>query len=155
MIYGSLLGDLSIRIPTNCKNGNARLSIVHCEAQKELFDKKVEILGEFMASYKLVTPKEDIRTGKVYNSWRGGSKAHKNFTKIYTILYPNNIKTISESFLNLINHPIALAFWFMDDGTERGTLATHCFSENEITLLINWMKNTFNIECSRQKNLSN
>lgn len=152
MVLGSLLGDLSIRIPTNCENGNARLSLVQSEKQEELFMEKVKILGEFMASYKLVTPKEDDRTGKIYKSWRGSSRAHKLFTKIYNELYINDVKTITSSFLAKIHHPIALAYWFMDDGTERGTLATHCFSSEEVTLLINWMLNTFEIECTRQKN---
>lgn len=152
MILGSVLGDLNIRIPKNCANGNARLSIVQSEQQEELFMEKVKILDTFMASYKLTVPKPDPRTGKVYKSWRGSSRAHKEFTKIYNLLYINDIKTITIEFLNKIYHPIALAYWFMDDGTERGTLSTHCFKPEEITLLIDWMYSKFNIECTRQKN---
>ena len=43
----------------------------------------------------------------------------------------------------------------MDDGTKRGTIATNCFSEKEVDLLIEWMKEKWNIICTKQKNLKN
>ena len=152
-ILGSLLGDLSIDLTKQMKN--AKLCLVHSIKQEELFMKKVEILGEFMGNYKLYTPAPDKRTGKIYQSWRGNSKAHKLFTEIYNLLYPNGIKTITWEYLHKINNPIALAFWFMDDGTYNGQIATNCFTEQEIDLLIIWMKEKWNIDCSKQKNLSN
>ena len=151
-IYGSLLGDLSIRKDPNGQN--ARLCLVHCAKQKNLFMEKVRILDIFMGNYKNVNT-EDRRTNKIYYQIRGNSKAHPEFTNIYNILYINNVKTITSEFLNLITHPIALAYWFMDDGTNRGTFATNCFSEKEVDLLIEWLKNKWNITCTKQKNLSN
>ena len=152
-ILGSLLGDLSINLTGKMKN--AKLCLVHSIKQEELFMKKVEILGEFMGNYKLYTPAPDKRTGKIYQTWRGNSKTHKLFNEIYKLLYPNNIKTITQEYLHKINNPIALAFWFMDDGTYNGQIATNCFTEQEIDLLIIWMKEKWNIDCSKQKNLSN
>lgn len=149
-ILGSLLGDLSIDLTGQMKN--AKLCLVHSIKQEELFMKKVEILGDFMGSYKLYSP-QDKRTGKVYQTWRGNSKSHKNFNKIYNLLYSNGIKTITQEYLDKINNPIALAFWFMDDGTERGTIATHCFSEEENKLLQKWMLEKWNIKCSLQREL--
>ena len=43
----------------------------------------------------------------------------------------------------------------MDDGTYSGQIATNCFTEQGIDLLIIWMKEKWNIDCSKQKNLSN
>lgn len=146
MILGSLLGDMSLRLDESNRNNNARLYIVQSIQQEELFMKKVEILSEFMGSYRLYTPNSDSRTGKVYESWRGNSKAHKVFTDIFTLLYPNGIKTITQKYLNKINNPIALAYWFMDDGSSNGTLATNCFSEQEVNLLMYWLKNKWGIE---------
>ena len=34
----------------------------------------------------------------------------------------------------------------MDDGSNNGTLATNCFSEQEVNLLIYWLKNKWGIE---------
>lgn len=150
-IYGSLLGDLSIG-KTDSQHPNSRLYIVHSEKQKELFMKKVEILGEFMGTYRLTNLTPDKRTGKIYATYRGNSKAHPIFNKIRDLLYINNIKTITQSFLDKIHSPIALAYWFMDDGTYIGNLATNNFSEQEVDLLINWLKETWNIDCSKEIN---
>lgn len=146
-ILGSLLGDLSIDLSGQMKN--AKLCLVHSVKQEELFMKKVEILGEFMGNYKLYS-QYDNRTNKTYQMWRGNSKSHKIFNDIYNLLYSNKVKIITQEYLEKINSPIALAFWFMDDGTERGTIATHCFSEDENKLLQNWLLNRWNIKCSLQ-----
>ena len=152
-IRGSLLGDLSLSAPNYKGALNSKLAIVHSEKQEELFMSKVKILGDFMGNYKLQIPAPDKRTGKVYKTWRGNSKSHPVFTKIYNELYINGTKKITEKFLGTITHPIALAYWFMDDGTYRGTLATHCFSLEENKLLMNWMGDFWGIECTIQKEL--
>ena len=152
-ILGSLLGDLSIDLTGQMKN--AKLCLVHSKKQEELFMKKVELLDNFMGSYKLYNSTPDKRTGKIYETLRGNSKSHKVFTNIYNLLYPNKVKQITQCYLDKIHHPIALAFWFMDDGTERGTIATNCFSSNEVNTLINWMQNKWGIKCTKQKNKDN
>ena len=155
MVLGSLLGDMNLSVPGVNRNVNSRLAIVQSEQQEELFIKKVKILGEFMGSYRLYISNPDNRTGKVYKSWRGNSKAHKVFTDIYYLLYPNGVKTLTKEYLNKINNPIALAYWFMDDGSECGTIATNCFSLDEVELLINWLKTKWNIIATKQKNRVN
>ena len=151
-IYGSLLGDLSIGM--NKRSKNARISLIHCEKQEELFMKKVELLGEFMGNYKLYEESFDKRTQKRYATYKGNSKAHEEFTKIYHLFYLDGKKTITQESLNLITHPIALAFWFMDDGSNCGIIATNGFSSEEVDLLINWMKTFWKIDCSKQKQLN-
>ena len=153
-IRGSLLGDLNLSNPNSNRQINSRLAIVQCEKQKALFMKKVEILGDFMGSYKLTIPKPDPRTGKIYISYRGNSKAHKVFTNLYNELYINGKKTITKEFLDKITSPIALAYWFMDDGSFNGTLATDGFSEMEINILINWLFDYWNIISYKERNLN-
>lgn len=152
-ILGSLLGDLNLSKPRK-RYPNSRLAIVHCEKQKELFMKKVEILGDFMGNYKYCTPKPDSRTGKIYTGYRGNSKSHAIFTEFYKLLYINGIKTITTAYLEKINHPVALAYWFMDDGTYNGNIATNSFSYEECCLLQNWLLKTWDISVSikMQKN---
>ena len=77
-ILGSLLGDLSIDLTGQMKN--AKLCLVHSKKQEELFMKKVELLDNFMGSYKLYNSTPDKRTGKIYETLRGNSKSHKVFT---------------------------------------------------------------------------
>lgn len=154
-ILGSLLGDLSLTKPFTNRSKNSRLALVQCEKQKELFMKKVEILGEFMGTYRLTNKSIDKRTGKSYPQYRGNSKAHKVFTNIRNILYINNVKTVTQEYLNKIHSPIALAYWFMDDGSREGAIATNSFSLSECELLISWMNDKWNVICTLQKNKTN
>ena len=147
-ILVSLLGDMAIQY--NKKGRNAHLCLVHCEVQKDLFMKKVEILGDFMGYYKLVIPKPDPRTGKVYNGYRGASLTHPIFKELYDIIYPNNKKTVTKEYLDMIYHPIALAYWFMDDGSCRGYFATNGFTQDEVDLLINFLLEKFDIVTTKK-----
>lgn len=153
MILGSLLGDLNISKPKK-HHETCKLSIVHSLKQKELFLKKVEILNEFMGNYKEYSY-VDKRTNNTYYTIRGNTKSHKVFNEIYNILYIDGVKTITYKYLDMIDHPIALAYWFMDDGTNRGQIATHCFSLNEVNILSDWLKNKFDINTTIQKQLNN
>jgi len=148
MILGSLLGDMSCSKRTK----NARLNLVQGIKQKEYFMEKVNILGEFMGAYKHSVQKQDKRTGKCYEQMRGDSKQHPVFTEIYNLVYPDGKKTVTKEWLDKITHPIALAYWFMDDGTFNGTLATNSFSEKEVDMLIKWLKNYWNINSIKSVN---
>ena len=124
-------------------------------AQEEKKKKKVEILGIFMGSYRLSNKKPDPRTGKIYLGYRGNSKAHPIFKKIYDLLYQNSKKTITKEYLDKINHPIALAYWFMDDGSNNGVIATNSFNEYENDLLVSFLKEKFNINSHKRINKLN
>lgn len=146
MVLGSLLGDMNL---SSCKNQkNYRLNIVHCSKQEQLFMKKVAILGEFMGGYREYTYKPDPRTGKSYTGFRGSSKTHPLFTELRNLLYVNGIKTITHEYLNRIHHPIALAYLFMDEGSANGSIATNCFSFEEVEILKSWLSSQWQIECS-------
>lgn len=114
--------------------------------------KKVEILDKFMGSWRLNISKPDKRTGNIYSQYRGNSKTHKVFTDIYNVLYINEIKKITKEYLDMIDSPIALAYWFMDDGDKTGVLATNSFTWKEQMDLLEWMKDKWNIACSLNKN---
>ena len=150
-VFGSLLGDLYISSP-NTKN-KCRLAIVHSKEQESLFMSAIELLGDKMGSYTL-NSYIDNRTNKEYFTYRGYSKHDVMFKEIWDITYSNNgKKLITKQWLDEINSPLALAYWFMDDGTHRGTIATNGFSSDEIDLLIKWMKLKWNIVCTKQKNV--
>lgn len=148
---GSLLGDLFMSSP-NSKN-ECRLAIVHTKEQEQLFMSAVEILGDKMGSYKLRSYLDD-RTNKEYFTYRGNSKYDSIFKSIWDLTYSNNgKKLVTKEWLDKIDSPLALAYWFMDDGTHRGTIATNGFSEAEIDLLIDWMKSKWGIICTKQQNV--
>lgn len=150
-VLGSLLGDLYISEINN--KGESRLAIVHTKEQESLFMSNVELLGEKMGSYKLGSYL-DQRTNKEYFTYRGNSKPDILFGDLWKLTYSNNgKKLVTKEWLDQINSPLALAYWFMDDGTHRGTIATNGFSEAEIDLLIKWMKDRWNIVCTKQQNV--
>lgn len=148
MILGSLLGDMNIGKPRK-HHPTCRLALVHSTKQRELFMKKVEILGEFMRDYKEYDY-FDKRTNNTYSTIRGNSKSHKIFNDLYNKLYINGIKTITQEYLDMIDHPIALAYWFMDDGCNQGVLATNSFTEFEVDLLQEWLKKKWNITANKR-----
>lgn len=152
MILGSLLGDMNIGKPRK-HHPTCRLALVHSTKQKELFMEKAKILGEFMGNYQEYNYL-DNRTNNTYSTIRGNSKSHKIFNDIYNVLYINGVKTITQEYLDKINHPIALAYWFMDDGCNQGVLATNRFSESEVDLLQVWLKEKWNIITTKQKTKS-
>lgn len=142
ILYGSLLGDMSIGI--NYKN--ARPSITHGTGQEEYFDYKCSFFKDILGNV-CRTPRYDKRTGKYYERYSVRLLAHPLFTEMYNMCYPNRIKTVTQEWLDKIT-PRGLAFWFMDDGTNSGVLATNSFSYEEVLLIKNWFKDKYNINTS-------
>lgn len=150
LLYGSLLGDMSISI--NWKN--ARPSINHGTGQEEYFDHKCTIFQGLLGNI-CKTPRYDKRTDKYYDRFSVRLLAHPKFTELYHFCYPHGVKTVTKEWLDKIT-PRALAFWFMDDGTNSGIIATNSFSYKEIELIQNWFAKKYNIQTTihHQKNKS-
>ena len=83
------------------------------------------------------------------------TKAHPCFNTFRKMFYDEGgKKIIKTSTLGYITHPLALATWFGDDGSNDKwdyRLATANFSVKEIKLLIRWLKRTFGIKSSLHK----
>lgn len=145
VLYGSLLGDMSL--DTNWKN--TRPTISQGGEQEEYFDHKCNIFKNLIGKPSK-EDRYDKRTDKWYRKYSVRFLTNPIYNKIKEELYPNGIKTITKDYLEKIT-PRSLAFWFMDDGTNSGTIATNCFSLSECKLIVQWFKEKWNIECSIQK----
>lgn len=140
VIYGMLLGDSSLT--SGYKTGvryNSSLTCMHCEKQHDYVWWKYQKLSNLCNSEPKPTRK---------NAWWFETFKHPFFTKLRDDLYPNGRKTISEVFLNNITSPLAIAVWFMDDGTNTKhgrylNLATHAFNEQEHELLKSWLHSQY------------
>ena len=58
---------------------------------------------------------------------------------------------MTKEFLSLINHPIALAIWYCDDGSYTKSslqFSTESFSREENILLVEWLYNTWGIRAN-------
>lgn len=142
VLYGSLLGDMSI--DTNWKN--ARPIISQGGKQEEYFDYKCKIFHNLIGKPSKAD-RYDKRTDKWYHKYYVKFLTNPIYTKLKEELYHNGIKTVTREWLDKIT-PRGLAFWFMDDGTNSGEIATNSFSREECLLIIDWFKEKWNIDCT-------
>lgn len=145
-IMGSLLGDASLR-----KSGERTQAIRwnHGQVQEDYVIHKYEVLQEFATRPPFVTENPGFGDFWVVLTL----KALPIFYSMYTLLRPQGSerKTVTVEFLNEITHPIALAWWFMDDGSRDsnnncGVISTNSFSEEEVNLLCLWLKTRWDVD---------
>lgn len=144
IILGSLLGDASLR-KTNvnpiftCEHGIKQLEYCKWKA------KELESLGaKFSISKRKII---DKRTGLYYESIICRLPANPVFLPIYNKLYKNGRKTITTEYLEYFDE-LSLAVMFMDDGSCNKSsinIATNCFTEEELLLLLKFFKERFNL----------
>jgi LAGLIDADG DNA endonuclease family len=148
IVYGTLLGDGYLKPSNNRENPSYSLVIAHGAKQKEYLEWKKEKLSNFII-------KEDayIKQSKTkYNhspTYRYDTIAHPFLTELRRKFYPNGVKTVSKEWLNHIDE-LALAVWFMDDGSlnkRYGTMliSTNNFSYEEHVLIQQWFLNRWDI----------
>lgn len=144
IIIGSLLGDSSLR-KTNinpiftCEHGIKQLEYCKWKA------KELESLGAKFSISKRKTI--DKRTGLYYESAICRLPANPELLPIYNSLYIDERKTITSEYLKDFDE-LSLAVMFMDDGSFNGksiSIATNCFTEEELILLLEFFKTKFNL----------
>lgn len=138
-VMGSLMGDASFR------GSGANTKAVrwnHGEKQLPYVEHKYRILSEFATKPPFLTPNPGYG-----NTWAVLTlKSLGVFHSLYMMTHPDGTerKTVTREFLENITHPIALAWWYMDDGSRRqgyntGNIATNGFSREENELLRDWL----------------
>jgi DNA-binding CsgD family transcriptional regulator len=147
ILYGSLLGDMSI---AKCKL--ARPVISQGGEQEEYFDYKCSFFPNLLGVVNK-TPRYDKRTDKYYNKFIVKFLAHPIYNDIYDMLYVNGVKTVTREYLDKLTAR-SIAFWFMDDGSNCGVLATNCFTLQECELIKDWFLEKHNIETSIHKQIT-
>ena len=148
IIYGSMLGDMSMSLSKNL----ARFNIGQGGIHEQYFDHLCNVFGELMGK-KRKTKVFDKRTKKYYNRFICRSLSHKFYNDLYKLFYINGKKTVTKEWLNKLTIK-GVAYWFMDDGDKNGVFATNSFSLDEIKLLQQWFLDKLNIH-SRIKKVIN
>ena len=130
VVLGTLLGDAHLSV--NAGGKNFRLQISQGSAQKEYVLWKYEILRNFVLSPPAYYGKTD--------SWRFRTISHQSFTALQHKFYQGRRKILPENLVEILQDPLALAVWFMDDGTRfpNGSLTinTQSFTEDEQLLIV-------------------
>lgn len=152
ILVGTLLGDGHLE-----QNGkNVRLRVGHGLPQREYIAWKYRELKDLVRG--------NIRTAKIFHSKRNKYYKHlqfstltcSDFTEWRNIFYCQGKKIVPKNISDLLNTPLSLAVWHMDDGYKRNDcnalrLNTDTFSINDQKLLINCLKNNFGIKSKLHK----
>ena len=171
IILGGLLGDMHIQ--KNHKalngNGNCRLCFSHSIKQKEyLLWKHKALLDPFCKKTQSVhldrrKDKNDKSISYVFYTERRG-EFNDMHSKWYmpTALYPSFrgfsnpftfVKTVPFDLHKTLTDPLAVAVWYLDDGTKRTDaescrIATQSFSEEGNSIIQSCLLDNFNIRSS-------
>lgn len=129
IVLGTLLGDACLT--PNAAGKNFRLQISQGSAQREYVLWKYELLRNFVLSPPSYYGKTD--------SWRFRTLSHQSFTELRHKFYQGTKKILPENLREILRDPLALAVWFMDDGTQFSngnlTINTQSFTKDEQLLI--------------------
>lgn len=115
-IFGSLLGDSHLACRIRHERGTDKeqleFSVGHCEKQKGYIEHIAKLLGtniscSIQGPNSFGTGNKQFRTA-YYNKYE--------LLPIHKLCFRNNKKTVSKDWTDKID-ALALAYWFMDDGT--------------------------------------
>lgn len=152
LLTGCLLGDGSLTIEKG--SITPRFSCSHGIKQKDYCFWKYQELESLGVNYKeSIRKNSDSRTGIYYETATVRSIANTEYHSIYNTLYKNGRKVISKEFLENYTS-LSLAIHFMDDGTKTNnsySLATHCFSKNDLDIFREHLKDNFGLDFTTYK----
>jgi LAGLIDADG DNA endonuclease family/NADH-Ubiquinone oxidoreductase (complex I), chain 5 N-terminus len=159
IIVGSTLGDSHLE---KRKRGiGTRVKFEQCSKNTEY----LMWFHKYLSSRGYCTIKEPVlrkrirEKGVILYHYVVNSYTFSSFNWLHDMFYTLDIsqnKYIKIVPLNLEEYltPLALAIWFMDDGSICGSsvkIATNCFTDKEILFLCYILKKKYNIICSKMK----
>lgn len=150
VIIGSLLGDARLECRSMGKRHpvSARLRIHQSEKQKEyVFWKYSQLQNLVLKEPRRIKVAHDLKRNKDHYSWYFHTKTFEELGSLYHYFYRDKVKVLPESVFKFVT-PLALAVWFMDDGSntrESYTLSTHCFSLKDQIRIIEFLKREYGI----------
>ncbi len=150
-ILGSLMGDASIPKPKTAET--ARLRWNHSWKQIGYARHKYETLKPFATG----EPRRRENPG-FGDEWAVLTlKSSKLLRLIHSIVYPHDgPRRMAQDLLELITHPMALAWLFLDNGSRAqghncGDIAQNGFPEEDVDRLIDWMEKCWGIRAVKRR----
>ena len=148
IIVGTLLGDGHLETQNHGRTW--RLKIEHSVRQKEYTD----WLYEYLKKWVLQSPKEKTKVvkGKTYTNVWFSTISDGKFRFYGQQFYDKDGKKHVPSQIDKMLTPLALAVWFMDDGSAKSRqhkaliLNTQCFTKRDQKLLIKTLSEKFEVE---------
>ncbi len=150
VLVGLMLGDGHLEL-RNAHSPRARLKIEQRAVAREYVEWLYDIFQEW-ASSSITTKTHFLRTTRrSYPTYYFNTYTHDKLVPYHRLFYRGRQKIVPDTIENLLT-PLALAVWFMDDGSikshqSRGRiLNTHSFTLEEIKLLCTVLQNKFNLQ---------
>jgi hypothetical protein len=147
LILGTLLGDGGLQLPPQNRPQSASLKILHCAADDRLVYWKYRFLRRMVRTPPKLVPNPGYKADS--KAVRFNTLFYPELLNYQRIVYPNGKKTITQAWLRLIDSPLALVTWFLDDGTLiRGVsarIATHGFTKTSVQRLRRWLKSRWHL----------
>ncbi len=148
ILVGTLLGDGHLET----QNGGRtyRLKIEHSIKQKDYTD----WFYQNFKHWSKEAPKEKTKVvkGKTYTNYWFSTESVGDFRFYGQQFYDENRRKIVPQMIKKLLTPLALAVWFMDDGSSKSKqymaliLNTQCFKKSELNLLIEALLEKFDVE---------
>jgi hypothetical protein len=149
ILFGSLLGDGSLELPSRGKNAR----FIFSQSFKfepyflHMFSLFKEVFG--LSTFRSYAYK-DKRTGKVYTTLSFKTRVFSILTEFYHLFYINKVKTVPMD-LSLLT-PLALAHWIMDDGAKSTNgglyLCTDSYTLLDVQRLAKYLNETYHLKVS-------
>lgn len=113
VIIGTILGDGFLQ---KTGKNNARLRLEHSLKQQDYLIWKSEILSNFFQQKPTILERTNLKFDKTYQYIRNQSYSGLELGKLQQLFYVDGKKVIPEKISRLLDSPLSLAVWFMDDG---------------------------------------
>lgn len=152
IIVGNLLGDGHLE--TQTKGKTYRLRVEHSISQKTYVDWQYQKMAGLVGTPPRVNLKS--RNGKVSQNCKFDTLSSSSLRFFGQSFYQNGKKKIPRIIKKLLT-PLALAVWFMDDGSIKSNhhralvFNTQCFSEPDLKKLQQALAENFGIETVLRK----
>lgn len=156
LIIALIIGDGHI-------DNTGRISINHCEKQKEYLQFKADLIYSIIGGKPITLHKTKAYIkGKEYHGYSIRKCCKKKLIQFRQLMYPNGRKEITREILEQLT-PQGIAIWYMDDGSltpERDKsgnikayklgIATY-LSKEENQVIIDYFKEKWNLEFHSHK----
>lgn len=146
LIVGSLLGDMSLS--TNKNQSKARLRVVHGPKQKDLVERKYELLKDWCGT----PPRRAVNRGFGDSVWSFSTLLREDLLPMRNLLYPDGEKALRVDVLERYWSAEMLAWWVMDDGTSQPgrmlCLQTESFPYHQQIEAANWLESAVGLKAS-------
>lgn len=153
VILGSLLGDGSLRLQKTQKAKNPLFSVAHSDKQKDYLEWKELILKNISMGVTVQKNNRGFNTRKDALLYKFFTKSLPCLHSLYDKFFKVGRKEVSLELLYGLT-PIALAVWFMDDGSShKNTLYLHTcgLSENSVENVVSYFRDKYGIFFKKRK----